>query len=48
MRHQDLTINHRLESWVFANASARLAPGDYVIGDVGRIAYQSDTGENGD
>lgn len=45
MRHQDLTINHRLESWVFANAAARNAVGSYVAADVGRIAYQTDTGE---
>jgi len=42
MRHQDLTINHILESWVFANTAARIAAGSYVPGDVGRIGYQSD------
>lgn len=45
MRHQDLTINHILESWVFANAAARTAPGSYVPGDVGRVGFQTDTGQ---
>jgi hypothetical protein len=45
MRHQDATINHRLESWVFANAAARNAAGSYVAADVGRIGYQTDTGD---
>jgi hypothetical protein len=43
MRHQDLTINHRMESWVFANAAARNTAGTYVSGDIGRISYQTDT-----
>jgi hypothetical protein len=45
MRHQDLTFNHRLESWIFANAAARNAAGSYVAGDVGRIAYTSDSAD---
>jgi hypothetical protein len=45
MRHQDLTINHRLESWVYANAAARTGATGFVAGDVGRIAYQTDTGQ---
>ena len=45
MRHQDLTINHRLESWVYANTADRLAASGFVAGDIGRIAYQSDTGQ---
>jgi hypothetical protein len=45
MRHQDLTLNHRLESWVYANAAARTGATGFVAGDVGRIAYQTDTGE---
>lgn len=45
MRHQDLIINHKLESWTFANDTARLAAGAYVAGDIGRIGYQSNTGE---
>ena len=42
MNHQTLTLNHRLESWVFANAAARNAAGAYVAADVGRIGFQSD------
>jgi hypothetical protein len=45
MRHQDLTLNHRLESWVYANAAARTGATGFVAGDVGRISYQSDTGD---
>ena len=45
MRHQDLTINHRLESWVFTNTAARIAPGSYSSQDIGRICFQSDTGQ---
>jgi hypothetical protein len=45
MRHQDLTINHRLESWVYANAAARTSATGFVAGDVGRIAFQTDTGQ---
>jgi hypothetical protein len=45
MRHQDLTINHILESWVYANAAARIAASGFVSGDIGRVAYQQDTGQ---
>jgi hypothetical protein len=45
MRHQDLTINHILESWVYANATARTGATGFVSGDVGRIAFQTDTGQ---
>lgn len=45
MRHQDLTINHILESWVYANATARTTAGGFVSGDIGRISYQTDTGQ---
>jgi hypothetical protein len=45
LRHQDLQLNHRLESWVYANAAARTGATGFVAGDVGRIAYQTDTGE---
>jgi hypothetical protein len=44
VRHQDLQLNHRLESWVYANAAARTGATGFVAGDVGRIAYQTDTG----
>lgn len=43
MRHQDLTRNHILESWVYANAAARTTATGFVSIDIGRIAYQSDT-----
>jgi hypothetical protein len=43
MRHQDLTKNHILESWVYANAAARTGASGFASGDVGRIAYQVDT-----
>jgi hypothetical protein len=45
MRHQDLTLNHRLESWVYPDAPSRTGATGFVSGDVGRIAYQTDTGE---
>lgn len=45
MRHQDTTINHRLESWIFANKAARDAAGSYTPADVGRIAYTTDSGD---
>jgi len=45
MRHQDLTANHILESWVYANAAARSAATGFVTADIGRIAFQTDTGQ---
>jgi len=45
MRHQDLTLNHRLETWVYANAAARMSATGFVSGDIGRIAFQTDTGQ---
>ena|SRR5215472_7854204 len=44
MRHQDLTANHLLESFTYANSTARMAATGFVAGDVGRIAYQQDQG----
>jgi hypothetical protein len=44
MRHQDLTANHIIESWTYANAAARTAATGFVLGDIGRIAYQQDNG----
>jgi hypothetical protein len=44
MRHQDLTLNHRLESYVYATAAARTGASGFVPGDLGRIAYQQDNG----
>jgi hypothetical protein len=45
MRHQDLIINHRLESWVYPDTASRLGATGFVSGDIGRIAYQSDKGD---
>jgi hypothetical protein len=45
MRHQDLTINHRLESWIYPDAASRIAASGFVAGDIGRISYQSNTGD---
>ena len=45
MRHQDLVQNHLLESWTYANAAARTGATGFSLGDVGRIAYQTDTGQ---
>ena len=45
MRHQDLTLTHRLETWIYANAGARISATGFVAADVGRIAYQTDTGQ---
>lgn len=43
-RHSLQTQNHRLESWIYADATARLAATGFTVDDVGRIAYQqSDT-----
>jgi hypothetical protein len=41
--HSALTKVHRLENWVYANAAARLAATGLVSGDVGKVAYQTDT-----
>lgn len=38
--HSLLTANHRLESWVYADATARSAATGFTVDDVGRIAYQ--------
>lgn len=43
-RHQDQTANHIIESWVYPNAAARTGATGFVTADIGRIAYQSDTG----
>ncbi len=45
MIHSSLTLNHILENWVFANAAARVAAGSYVTADIGKVAYQTDTGQ---
>src|SRR5215472_15123594 len=43
--HAEQSYNHRLETWVYANASARTSATGFVTGDLGKIAYQTDTGE---
>ncbi len=45
MRHEDLTRNHIIERWVYANAAARTSATGFTTGDVGKIAYQTDTGQ---
>ncbi|SRR5581483_8643664 len=45
MRHEDLTRNHIIERWVYANAAARTSATGFVTGDIGKIAYQTDTGQ---
>ena len=42
IRHQDLTANHILESFTYANAAARTGATGFVPADVGRIAFQQD------
>jgi hypothetical protein len=43
--HSEQTTNHRIESWSYANAAARTGASGFTSGDVGRVAYQQDTGE---
>jgi hypothetical protein len=45
MRHQDLQVNHILESWVYADAAHRNSATGFVAGDIGRISFQTDTGQ---
>lgn len=40
-RHSLQTQNHRLESWIYADATARLAATGFTIDDIGRIAWQA-------
>ncbi len=42
MRHEDLTRNHILERWVYANAAARIGASGFTSNDIGKVAYQSD------
>ena len=45
MNHGDLIRNHILENWIFPNETARKATtGLYATYDIGKIAYQQDTG----
>jgi hypothetical protein len=43
--HSAQTVNHRLESWSYANAAARTGASGFTSDDVGKVAYQQDTGE---
>jgi hypothetical protein len=45
-RHSTQTANHRIENFVFADAAARAAGTGYTIvaADIGKVAYQTDTG----
>jgi hypothetical protein len=45
MLHSALTKIHILENWTYANAAARTGATGFVAGDVGKIAYQQDTGQ---
>lgn len=45
MFHKDLTINHVLESWIYADAAARNGASGFITSDVGRIAFQTDTAQ---
>ena len=42
MRHQEQTINHILENYVYADCVARMAATGLVAADVGKVAFQSD------
>ena len=42
--HSQQTANHRLESWVYADAATREAATGFAAADLGQIAYQADTG----
>lgn len=44
MNHSTLTLNHKIENWTYANAAARTGAGGFVSADVGKVAYQTDTG----
>lgn len=43
-RHSTQTANHLIENWTYANAGARTGATGFVSADVGKIAYQTDTG----
>lgn len=42
MRHRDLTLNHKIENWTFADQAEREALPDAFPEDIGKIAYQED------
>ncbi len=45
MIHSNSLKNHRIENWVYATAAARTGATGLITGDVGKIAFQTDTGE---
>jgi hypothetical protein len=44
MLHSNSLKNHKIENWTYANTSARTGATGFVAGDVGKLAYQTDTG----
>ncbi len=45
MLHPLSTYNHILENWTYVNAAARTGATGFLSVDIGKIAYQSDTGQ---
>jgi hypothetical protein len=43
--HSNQTYNHPIENWVYANAAARTGATGFVTADVGKVAYQTDSGD---
>ena len=43
--HSNQTYNHPIENWVYPNAAARTGATGFVTADIGKIAYQTDTGQ---
>lgn len=41
--HSAQIVNHVIESWTYADATARTGASGFVAGDVGKLAYQQDT-----
>lgn len=42
MLHENSSLNHKIENWIYVDAAARLAAAGFVAGDVGKLAYQID------
>jgi len=42
MNHPSSTFNHPIENWVFATSALRVAAGNYLATDIGKIARQTD------
>src|SRR6266478_2413463 len=45
MIHPLSTYNHIIESWTYATAATRVAATGFFSVDIGKIAYQTDTGQ---